>query len=690
MSANVTNSRESSPTNAEAAGERRPSAPQDDGDQSAAQLKAAVRQSPTSEGTTTTSSPTPNTNGVESKQQTEGGDERVRSASPAAQQDAAPAAEKPTTPPAAPAPQSPEQKPETPTDPQAPNDHTVETLAEIFSKAASISSNSTPPRELKRGDSGGSERRENSARPKQEGDISSDRSDAFTCYNGKRAFKTDREYNPEADEEGQNDLEAWQPDEDVPQMVDDVSNERGWSVDAMFRANTDLGVKSDYNGIEAYSTAMPVGDEEDRRRADQMAREIERSKESNRNAMLENDDEERDLDKETRFDGRGQKRQSGGYSGGKNVRSQYNGGGVGSTSSRGAYSNGGPRNAYPKNVTSSSRYEANNPRYQQRPYATGNPGPAGGRPPKQPPPSSPAAQPAIVPPPTSASPAAGYNPEKSPSLHADERRQSSSPAAVKNPGDSSSIRRTNSAHNKPNPLYNTRPEGENPPPNPAVSHGHPAVEVHAIGPKSQTSMPPPTSYGGEQQSLPSASQPPPSISPKDDASDKPKKKFTFNPNAAVFVPKNSPSTPKPPPMVPINVGAAHQLQQQQHAAAVVAAGVPNMPHNSYASVQQMMPMTPQMMPLQSPLLLTQQPFQQIHQQLAHTQPPYRMQSVANLPPQITGHNMQQQSSANLTYMNHTGTVSAAPYAHVPPPVLQQQAYYPPNMVYGFSSVAPTM
>lgn len=44
-----------------------------------------------------------------------------------------------------------------------------------------------------------------------------------------------------------------------------------------------------------------MGTEEDRRRAEQMANEIERNQESRHNQQLENDDEERDLDKETAF-----------------------------------------------------------------------------------------------------------------------------------------------------------------------------------------------------------------------------------------------------------------------------------------------------------------------------------------------------------------------------------------------------
>lgn len=46
---------------------------------------------------------------------------------------------------------------------------------------------------------------------------------------------------------------------------------------------------------------LPHGDDEARARADKIASEIERNEESKRCAMLENDDEERDLDKKTQF-----------------------------------------------------------------------------------------------------------------------------------------------------------------------------------------------------------------------------------------------------------------------------------------------------------------------------------------------------------------------------------------------------
>ncbi|KAI6188574.1 LsmAD domain-containing protein [Aphelenchoides besseyi] len=593
----------------------------------------------------------------------------------------------------------------------------VEKLVEKFAKSTSISA--TPPPSDSKNEV---ERREsNLLKPRHsDGAVLSDRSEALTCYNntskGRRGFKTDREYDTPTDVGDNEELEEWKDDSEMPQMNDDVVSSRGWSVDEMFRVNDQLGVQSSFKGIEEYSTVMPVGDEEARKRADQIAREIEKNQESSRHAFLENDDEERDLDKETKYgdrDGNRMKRQSSGYNG-KGPRVQYNN--SNNTNGRGTYSNGGSRNVYPKNTNNQPRYD-NSPRYQKT-YANTAAGrssaPSSGwrQGNEQLPPLQSTQQPI-------AQSVTGYKTTKSPSLHPDERRQSASPALTKNASESTSIRRANSAHSKQNPIYNTRVEpaytGVNPTSidrrgpeisghyhdsvsqNPSV---HPTVEIHGIVPKQPPSTPsaPPasvSSYGNESAS---ASQAPSTSSPTDDSTDKPKKKFTFNPNAAVFVPKSQPAN-KPPSMVPINVGAAHQIQQQ-HAAAVVA-GVPSIPHNPYVSVQQMMPMTPQVMQIQSPLLIAQTPFQPIHQQVPQ-QPPYQqlanqtaarymMQPVASLPPQITGHNIQQQSTANITYMNHGAPVSATPYQQVPPPILSQQPFYPPNLVCGYSpSVAPSM
>ncbi|KAI6215443.1 hypothetical protein M3Y94_00385700 [Aphelenchoides besseyi] len=423
----------------------------------------------------------------------------------------------------------------------------VEKLAEKFAKSTSISA--TPPpsdskNEVKRRDS-------NLSKPRHsDGAVLSDRSEALTCYNntskGKRGFKTDREYDTPVDVGDSEELEEWKDDSEITQANDDVDNSRGWSVDEMFRVNDQLGVQSSFNGIEEYSTAMPVGDEEARKRADQIAREIERNIDSSRNAYLENDDEERDLDKETRFgdrDGNRMKRQSSGYNG-KGPRVQYTN--SNSTSGRGAYSNGGSRNVYPKNTNNQPRYD-NSPRYQKT-YANTTAGrssaPSSGwrqgneqLPPLQ------STQQSI------AQPVTGYKTTKSPSLHPDERRQSASPALTKNPSESTSIRRANSAHSKQNPIYNTRVEpaysGTTSTPidrrGPEISGryhdsasqnsaGHPTVEIHGIVPKQpppSTPSAPPASVSSYANESASASQAPSTSSPNEDSTDKPKKEIHF-------------------------------------------------------------------------------------------------------------------------------------------------------------------
>uniref|UniRef100_A0A1I7XSU1 LsmAD domain-containing protein n=1 Tax=Heterorhabditis bacteriophora TaxID=37862 RepID=A0A1I7XSU1_HETBA len=77
----------------------------------------------------------------------------------------------------------------------------------------------------------------------------------------------------------------------------------GWSVDDMFSANSQLGVQSTFDeDLRQYTTADVEGSEEDRRRADIIAKEIEGNAQSKFHARLENDDDERDLDKTTTED----------------------------------------------------------------------------------------------------------------------------------------------------------------------------------------------------------------------------------------------------------------------------------------------------------------------------------------------------------------------------------------------------
>ncbi|MFH4976690.1 hypothetical protein AB6A40_003399 [Gnathostoma spinigerum] len=151
-----------------------------------------------------------------------------------------------------------------------------------------------------------------------------------------RGFATDREYanrNGAMNDSSMDDsseLEAWQGDGDDDGDVEigdttsvksggrstQRNNESGWSVDAMFDANNALGVKSTYDeDLSQYTTAHVEENHEARARADKLAREIEANPASKTYAMLENDDEERDLDKETpEFQIANSRRTSGGRS----------------------------------------------------------------------------------------------------------------------------------------------------------------------------------------------------------------------------------------------------------------------------------------------------------------------------------------------------------------------------------------
>ncbi|CAI5444343.1 unnamed protein product [Caenorhabditis angaria] len=73
----------------------------------------------------------------------------------------------------------------------------------------------------------------------------------------------------------------------------------GWSVEEMFAANKEKVVSTFKDDLTQYTTVAVEGTEEDRARADRLAREIEQNQSSKFYARLENDDIERDLDKET-------------------------------------------------------------------------------------------------------------------------------------------------------------------------------------------------------------------------------------------------------------------------------------------------------------------------------------------------------------------------------------------------------
>ncbi|WKY01292.1 hypothetical protein Q1695_015354 [Nippostrongylus brasiliensis] len=160
-----------------------------------------------------------------------------------------------------------------------------------------------------------------------------------------RGFATDRDYHLKqqngrlGDEE--HELQEWSADEDGEEIetLDQMPDQRqryqrnnGWNVEEMFTANSQLGVQSTYEeDLRQYTTAAVEGSEEDRRRADQIAREIESSQQSKFNARLENDDDERDLDRQTTeedFELQSKRGGVSGHRGGFNTqRSQRNGAG---------------------------------------------------------------------------------------------------------------------------------------------------------------------------------------------------------------------------------------------------------------------------------------------------------------------------------------------------------------------------
>jgi hypothetical protein len=117
----------------------------------------------------------------------------------------------------------------------------------------------------------------------------------------KKRFATDGEYSKSHKYNDEN-LVQWNGGESSEQQLDHASFTRGggWSVEDMFKTNENLGVRSTFKtDLTQYTTCEPVGSEEDKIRAAKIAREIETNDKSKRLAFLENDDEERDLDKET-------------------------------------------------------------------------------------------------------------------------------------------------------------------------------------------------------------------------------------------------------------------------------------------------------------------------------------------------------------------------------------------------------
>uniref|UniRef100_A0A915Q719 LsmAD domain-containing protein n=1 Tax=Setaria digitata TaxID=48799 RepID=A0A915Q719_9BILA len=114
-------------------------------------------------------------------------------------------------------------------------------------------------------------------------------------------FATDREYADQSGSVADMELQVWESEDDFDDaLLLNDDQEDGWSVEQMFQANDVLGVKSTFDeNMPEYATADVQGDAEDLKRAERIAQEINSSSVSRARAQLENDDEERDLDRET-------------------------------------------------------------------------------------------------------------------------------------------------------------------------------------------------------------------------------------------------------------------------------------------------------------------------------------------------------------------------------------------------------
>lgn len=114
-------------------------------------------------------------------------------------------------------------------------------------------------------------------------------------------FLTDAEYRDDSNADHDDEVVEWADDNNDSTFEETTTT--GWSVGDMFKKNESLGVRSTFApDMSQYTTCVPVGSAEERARAEEIARQIENNPRSNRYAKLENDDEERDLDKETVFD----------------------------------------------------------------------------------------------------------------------------------------------------------------------------------------------------------------------------------------------------------------------------------------------------------------------------------------------------------------------------------------------------
>ncbi|VDO31609.1 unnamed protein product [Onchocerca flexuosa] len=116
-----------------------------------------------------------------------------------------------------------------------------------------------------------------------------------------RRFATDREYADQSGSTADMELQVWESEEDFDDgLLLNDDQENGWSAEQMFQANDVLGVKSTFDeNMPEYATADVQGDADDLKRAERIAQEINSNSASKARAQLENDDEERDLDKET-------------------------------------------------------------------------------------------------------------------------------------------------------------------------------------------------------------------------------------------------------------------------------------------------------------------------------------------------------------------------------------------------------
>ncbi|TKR96679.1 hypothetical protein L596_010663 [Steinernema carpocapsae] len=127
---------------------------------------------------------------------------------------------------------------------------------------------------------------------------------------GMREFATDADYHDrkiEANGGQLDDFEEWHDDDhgngELGGDIEEISPGNGWAVQDMFKQNGSL-VKSDFLDDLSQYTTVEVGQvsDEARERAEQIARDIESNAGSRRMQLLENDDEERDLDKATEFE----------------------------------------------------------------------------------------------------------------------------------------------------------------------------------------------------------------------------------------------------------------------------------------------------------------------------------------------------------------------------------------------------